>query len=139
MPLLSQFVTKVYRVHSTRQPELEGVYLRFHEMKIELDQHLIAEEEQLFPLMLAYGESPTPERRERAAARIEALETDHRAVGDILREIRQLTRDFTLPEGACKTYQITYHKLQELESDLFEHIHLENNILFAKVSAPQAS
>ena len=30
----------------------------------------------------------------------------------------------------CMTHQVTYHKLKEFEDDLFEHIHLENNILF---------
>jgi len=139
LPVLSEFVTKVYRVHGSRQPELAEVYRRFHEMKMELDEHLIAEEELLFPLLLAYGENPTEDRRMRAAARVDELESDHRSVGDILRELRYLTADYTLPEGACKTYQLTYHKLQELESDLFEHIHLENNILFPRVSGASAS
>ena len=139
LPVLSEFVAKVYRVHGSRHPELAEINRRFHEMKLELDEHLIAEEELLFPLLLAYGENPTEDRRMRAMARVDELESDHRSVGDILRELRELTSDYTLPEGACKTYQLTYLKLQELESDLFEHIHLENNILFPRVSGACAS
>ncbi|MFS0725693.1 iron-sulfur cluster repair di-iron protein [Paenibacillus sp. 1P07SE] len=139
LPLLSEFVTKVFRVHGVHQPELAQVHKRFHEMKLELDQHLIQEEELLFPLLLAYGEDPTADRRYRAVLRIRELEADHQGVGDILKELRELTRDYTLPQGACKTYTLTYHKLAELESDLFEHIHLENNILFARLAPAQAS
>ena len=40
--------------------------------------------------------------------------------------------DFTPPEGACGTYRLVYNRLEALESDLFEHIHVENNILFPR-------
>lgn len=43
-----------------------------------------------------------------------------------------MTNDFTPPEGACGTYRLVYQRLEALESDLFEHIHLENNILFPR-------
>jgi regulator of cell morphogenesis and NO signaling len=37
-----------------------------------------------------------------------------------------------LPKNACLTYQLTFIKLQELEADLMEHMHLENNILLSR-------
>lgn len=33
----------------------------------------------------------------------------------------------------CMTFQKTYDKLVEIEQDLFNHIHLENNILFPRL------
>ena len=48
--------------------------------------------------------------------------------------MRQATCDYSLPEGACNTYRALFHGLQELEADLHQHIHLENNILFPRAA-----
>ncbi|MDO9138186.1 MAG: iron-sulfur cluster repair di-iron protein, partial [Lutibacter sp.] len=37
------------------------------------------------------------------------------------------------PEWACNTFKALYFKLEEFTNDLYQHIHLENNILFPKV------
>jgi regulator of cell morphogenesis and NO signaling len=55
---------------------------------------------------------------------------EHDAAGEILRAIRELSKDFTTPEDGCISYQTLYKALEELEADLHQHIHLENNILF---------
>ena len=39
------------------------------------------------------------------------------------------TLDATAIE-ACASYSVLFHKLNEFEKDLHQHIHLENNILF---------
>ena len=70
-----------------------------------------------------------------AVQTIDVLEQEHEAAGSILKELRKVTNDYTLPEGACTTYTLTYLKLDELETDLFQHIHLENNILFPRLEA----
>lgn len=50
--------------------------------------------------------------------------------GEILRQMRKITKDYALPEGACPSFQALYFSLEELEKDLHRHIHLENNVLF---------
>ncbi|HAF91528.1 MAG TPA: iron-sulfur cluster repair protein YtfE, partial [Pseudomonas sp.] len=35
------------------------------------------------------------------------------------------------PAHACNTWRALYRGLEELRDDLMQHIHLENNILFA--------
>ena len=52
--------------------------------------------------------------------------------------MRHLTRDYYIPEEACNTYRALFAALIELEADLHEHIHLENNILFPRATALQA-
>ena len=47
-----------------------------------------------------------------------------------LREIAELTDNYTPPADACNTYKVTFAMLEEFEKDLHLHIHLENNILF---------
>ena len=52
--------------------------------------------------------------------------------GAILKELRAITDEYSVPEDGCETYDLTFELIQRLESDLFEHIHLENNILFKR-------
>lgn len=47
-------------------------------------------------------------------------------------KIREITRNFALPEYACVTYRALMSSFDELERDLHLHIHLENNILFPR-------
>lgn len=44
----------------------------------------------------------------------------------------RLSDEYQLPQGACNSYTYLFEKLKEFEGDLFNHIHLENNILFPK-------
>ena len=49
--------------------------------------------------------------------------------------MRAVTRDYALPDGACPTFRGLYYGLEQLERDLHIHVHLENNILFARAIA----
>jgi regulator of cell morphogenesis and NO signaling len=100
---------------------------------MELEQHLITEEEIVFPLIKEAEQREDQAALSNATERIEEVEADHIAVGDLLKEMRQITDNYRLPEGACRTYTLTFQKLEEMEADLFQHIHLENNVLFRRV------
>ena len=63
---------------------------------------------------------------------VSAMVDDHDAAGALLKRIRVLTNDFTLPEGSCPTFRAFFSSMQELEQDLHRHIHLENNVLFPR-------
>lgn len=133
LPLLSPYVTKVLRVHGNENPHLVKVHQLFNELKIELEQHLIKEETNAFPLVLKYEQQPTEENKESMKQIISELAFEHEKAGDLMKEIRNITNDFTPPSHACGTYRLVYNRLEALESDLFEHVHLENNILFLRI------
>jgi regulator of cell morphogenesis and NO signaling len=63
------------------------------------------------------------------------MEADHEAAGELLAELRAVTNGFTAPAGSCNSFQLLYKKLHDLEADLHQHIHLENNLLFPKALA----
>ncbi|TLS38957.1 iron-sulfur cluster repair di-iron protein [Pseudalkalibacillus caeni] len=130
LPEISGYVTKVLRVHGRNHPELKEVHQLFHNLKLELEQHTIQEETDTFPLIKQYEKSRSASLLKILKYGIGDLETEHETAGFLLKRLREVTRDYQTPEGACMTYQLTYNKLEELEADLFEHIHLENNILF---------
>jgi regulator of cell morphogenesis and NO signaling len=134
LPELSTFVSKIYRVHGMNHPELEKVYRLFHELKMEVEHHLIQEEVDIFPKIKQYENARTNEQLDELISAIDKLESEHDASGNLLKELREITKDYYIPEDACKSYTLTYLKLEELESDMFQHIHLENNILFPRIA-----
>ncbi|MDD3420558.1 MAG: hemerythrin domain-containing protein [Candidatus Gastranaerophilales bacterium] len=64
---------------------------------------------------------------------IALLSAEHDVTGDALREMRELTSDYTLPLDVCQSFEELYEHLQDVEDDLHTHIHLENTILFPRV------
>jgi regulator of cell morphogenesis and NO signaling len=63
---------------------------------------------------------------------------EHDSAGDALARMRQITSGYTLPAGACNTFRALWFELEELERDLHQHIHLENNILFPRAAQLEA-
>lgn len=133
LPQLSLYVTRIMHVHGERHEELIQVHALFTELKQALEQHLPKEEEHDFKALLAYEAEPNAENRQAIQAVIADLESEHAQVGAILKTLRQLTADFTTPADGCRTYRMVYDRLAGVEADLFQHIHLENNILFKRV------
>ncbi|MCM0648240.1 iron-sulfur cluster repair di-iron protein [Clostridium swellfunianum] len=133
LPRISELVTKILRVHGEHHPELSHVHKLFHTLKMELESHVIKEETIQYPAIKEYEKNKTREALERAVNITKELEDEHTGAGDILKELRRVTNDFTAPSDGCNTYRLTYAKLEELENDTFQHIHLENNILFPRL------
>jgi regulator of cell morphogenesis and NO signaling len=133
LPRISELATKILRVHGEGHPELSKVHKLFHTLKMELDSHLIKEETIQYPAIKEYEKSKTEAALNKAVSVNKELESEHTGAGDILKELRDITNDFTAPEDGCNTYKLTYAKLEELEADTFQHIHLENNILFPRL------
>jgi regulator of cell morphogenesis and NO signaling len=66
---------------------------------------------------------------------VAAMMREHEAEGDRIKAIHQLSAGYTVPPDGCSTYRSTYAMLHDFEQDLYQHIHLENNILFPKAVA----
>jgi len=133
LPRVSELSNTILRVHGINHQELSKIHKLFHSLKTELEQHLIKEEEILFPLIKKYEENPSAEQLDKAFSVINELEEEHEDAGDVLKELRIVSKDYVVPDDGCNTYQLTYQLLEGLESDLFQHIHLENNILFPRL------
>jgi len=63
------------------------------------------------------------------------MEHEHDSAGNALRALRASSNGYAAPADACVTYQTLYKTLGQLEADLHQHIHLENNILFPRAIA----
>ena len=133
LPLLAPYVTKVARVHGEHHPHLLRVQEIFKVLRAELVDHTDDEDQNVFPLILEFLDHPTVELKEQLKPHVEELEHEHDNAGRLLHELREITNNFTPPEEACGTYRLVYARLEQFEKDTFEHVHLENNVLFDRV------
>lgn len=137
-PTLNPYLLKLRQVHGERHPELIRVQELFLKLSSDLDDHLMKEENILFPYILklykASLEKDTSEEEFFGTIKnpITCMRGEHDTAGDEIKELRALTNNYTVPDDGCNTYRVAFKKLEEFETDLFTHIHLENNILFPK-------
>lgn len=133
LPELAQSVFELVQEYGTQYPELIKVRKLFTKVHKELLVHLPKEEMDMFPAIRELEQEPTILKLQKSLRMIEALEDEHESSDDILKQIREVTEDYSLPEGASTTFISTYQKLQELESDMIQHIYLEDQVLFPRV------
>lgn len=135
LPRLRGMVRKVAAVHGEHHPwmrEFDRVYDRF---ATDLEAHLEEEEQVIFPLIrsLERGNSePISNWGDGEQDPIRALESEHDDAGDCLRQLQELSNGFTPPPDACNTFSAMLDGVRELELDLHQHIHKENNVLFPR-------
>lgn len=133
-PLLARVIAS----HGEKHPELLEVQRTFRALGDELVQHLMKEEQILFPYVTQLEESEN--RRESIAAPrfgtvenpVRMMRHEHENAGAALRAMRARTGNYRLPAGACAGYETLFQALQDFELDLHRHMHLEHNILFPR-------
>jgi regulator of cell morphogenesis and NO signaling len=128
LPDLLAMAAKVEAVHAEKTSCPKGLATHLRDVQEAVTDHLDKEERILFP-MIVNGMG------HRAAAPVHVMEMEHEHHKQNLLEIRRLTDELTPPDEACTTWRALYLGLQQLEQELMEHIHLENNVLFRRALA----
>lgn len=135
MPRLQQMADKVRQVHGSRHPEVVDVASLLVDLANDLRPHMMKEEQMLFPYVARLAQADregtpmAPSPFGTVDNPIHVMEAEHEAVGDLLKALRRFTKDFASPADACNTFRGLYLGLEELERELHEHIHVENNVL----------
>jgi regulator of cell morphogenesis and NO signaling len=135
---LGPLFDKVCSVHGKNHPELPQVRTSFQGLAQELTLHMMKEERILFPYIVRMEESVIqkepvlPPPFGSVQNPVSMMMHEHDSAGEALRAMRQASAGYTLPGDACISYQTLYKALADLEADLHQHIHLENNILFPR-------
>jgi len=138
---LKHLSAKVKTVHGAQHPELERADEMVQLMGEEMDGHMGKEEDQVFPYLKALETAggkkdgiPDPFLREGVDTHpLKILMWEHGMTGEEFVELNLITNNFAVPSDACNSFLGLYHGLKELELDLHQHVHLENNILFDRV------
>lgn len=135
---LTALLEKVCSAHGANHPELLDLRSQFQTLRGELEPHMMKEERILFPYITRLETAVAEDQPVPFAPfghvqnPIAAMMREHDAAGEILKAIRRLSNDFATPKDGCISYQTLYKALEELEADLHQHIHLENNVLFPR-------
>jgi regulator of cell morphogenesis and NO signaling len=138
IPEIEALLEKVCAAHAEDNIELLQIHRNFIDLAEELVDHMDKEEIALFPAIkrleiYKVGGHPLADTLETPIA---MMQHEHIIAGDLVKSIRSLSHNYTVPEFACPTYRITFRKLKEFDDDLMTHIHLENNILFRRIGRP---
>ncbi len=134
--LLISLCLKVSQAHGSLHPELIKIRELVLSLLEELSSHMNKEERVLFPYALILINSDRTGDRfpvsglNNASNPIHIMESEHETVGHILQQIEDLSNHYNIPEDACAYYRLLYNNLKELQADIHQHVHLENNILF---------
>lgn len=132
-PIILELSGKVSAKHGDKYPELISINEKVNVLLSELTTHMKKEEAILFPYIKKLKLSPCIDSSFNSVRDpIWMMESDHDIAGELIRSIRKLSKNYVAPENACNSYKLFMYKLEEFETDLFQHIHLENNILFPK-------
>lgn len=142
LPRLRSLISTVLKAHAAQHGEmLRQVQAIVHDLDDEISSHLMKEEQVLFPYIAA-AEAHVQQGLPRLSAPcgsvchpIQQMEHEHDNAGRALASLREVTRDYAMPEDACPMFTAMYDELQRMEADLRQHIHLENNILFPRAIA----
>lgn len=141
LPRLYVLLEKVVRAHGKGNPRLLDLQGTFAVFRQELNDHMEKEERVLFPMCRELERAETRPTFHCGSIRnpIRVMTSEHEDAGEALAAMRELTDGFTPPADACNTYRALLHGLAELEQDMHRHVHKENNILFPKAVAYEAS
>lgn len=129
---LRPLTKQVLAAHGNEHPELERVVALFEALDADLVAHLRKEELVLFPYMRdleklgrdaksPFGPLSNP---------LAVMAEEHEMVDELLRNLRQATKDYAPTADASASMLALYTGLEALEADLLRHIQLENEVLF---------
>ena len=138
LPVLETQVVSFRESHRNKFPQLTELVEIFRELSAALRTHNRYEEEIIFPYIKqientyrrkeSYGNLFVKTLRKPLGN----IEADHKKISAILQDLRQLTNNYKVPANACTTHTVIFQKLRELDNDMMQHKHLENNILFPR-------
>ncbi len=134
LPRLDWMTEKVSRVHGDKEPRLIKTREAFLALKAELEPHMMKEETILFPVVRQLDSSSNDLvfNDYCVSDPIRQMEHEHDQAGKALTVLSETTDQYTPPQWACNTDRAMLDSLAGLQSDLHQHIHKENNVLFPK-------
>lgn len=142
---LDPLLTAVIREHGERHPELRRIQSLFVKMGNDLKQHLLKEEQTLFPMIARMEEART---RQMAPPRfpfgtianpIRMMTLEHDTGNRELDEIHKLSSNYQVPPEGDADYQELMQRLKDFEQDMKRHVFLEDEKLFPRAVAIEES
>lgn len=141
-PSLQANLVSFVESHQKKHPELNALIPVFGELMDVVVKQVKYEEEVVFPYI---KQIESMHRRKETYGSLfvktlrKPLDTivnnEHGEINALMQKIRGYTHHYRFSAEACTSHQVIFHKLKELDNDLVQHKHLENNVLFPKAIA----
>ncbi len=129
---------KIAKSDSEKYPELVEITNVFAELAKGLEEHMTGEEKYLFPYLEKLlnakndgGKLPRPGFGSLDVPLKQHYE-DHADADKLMKQINKLSNGYALPDGVSDAHKTFYALLKEFETDLEQHIYVENEVLFDK-------
>ena len=132
LPGLAEMAHKLTAKRSDRAPELHKLEELVEALRAEMLAHIQKEEQVLFPFISQMDENSVHECFRSVAQPVFMMVQEHESVNRIVAELRRLTHGFEPPEWACATHCALFSGLRAFETNLLQHLHLENDVLFPR-------
>jgi regulator of cell morphogenesis and NO signaling len=138
LPRLAEMARNLEAKQSDRAPELGRVAELIEKLHDEMYAHIQKEEQVLFPFISQMDQEsvvaypPAHSSFRSVAYPIFMMEQEHESADHIVVELIRLTSHFQPPSWACTTHSALFSGLRDFESDLRQHVHLENDVLFPR-------
>lgn len=138
LPRFAELSQRIAAKHGERAPQFKAVAMLIEQLRDEMFAHLEKEEQVLFPYIVrleeaAEDKSSAPHACFRSVAQpISMMVQEHDSAEGLVAQLRQLTNGFQPPEWACPRNTAFHAGLATFESDLRQHVHLENDLLFPR-------
>jgi len=137
LPDTKEQLEKFAEGHYKKYPELTELVRVFKNLTLEMLPHLQHEEEIIFPYIRQISHA-FHNKASYASLLVRTLRKpvenlmhhEHESMNKILAQMRQLTNSYTPPEHCCTNHRVMFLKLLEIDTDLAQHMYLENEILF---------
>ena len=134
---LQTLLEQAAKLHKDGHSSINSLQEFFPVFKTEMENHFAREEHILIPYIRQMDEfdksrGPKPQFHSGSVKNpISQLEYDHDQVENVmLDKIRTITCNYQLPPSASDAFKALYDGLKDIETDISEHIDLENNVLF---------
>ena len=142
LPVVSELIDRVVDAHGASDDRLIDVQTLFGKMSGDLENHMLHEEEALFPMvrdMEVDGAIKPTRCGETVGGPIACMENDHKLAREELRRLSELTDDYAVPENACMAYCKMLEQLGRFVQNTIVHIHKEDKVLFPGALKAQAT
>jgi regulator of cell morphogenesis and NO signaling len=142
LPLINELIGRVVNAHGASDSRLTDLQELFGKLSADLENHLLHEEEALFPMVrdIEVDGAIKPTRcGETVGGPIACMENDHNVAREEIGQLRKLTDDYAAPGYACMTYRNMLEQLGQFEQNMIVHMHKEEKVLFPGAIKAQAA
>ena len=137
-PIVKGYVQLFLDGHKSKYPELEDLGELVDHLIMETTVAMQDEEDIYFPYIKRIAHAylrrePYGDLLMRTLRKpLKVIGTRNDSIKQLLNKIRLITSDYVAPENSCVTHKVTFFNLNQLDTDIRQHLYLENDILIPK-------